>query len=189
QSYADSSTQNEFDIPAYFQSIFSTEESVLEIPSLNDISVYDIPHHSLVRFRAMIQNTGFGHEMFVSFYETSDHKGNKKWKFNKYSDDMDTECQSFDETGTDIEEIVRSTANMHLDSSKDEDRFKKVASKFPFPNEDHVAAIIKFYEKDDSLKVTDVVEFIGVLSHPKELSDDELEQDDTECSFDVTFSI
>ncbi|CAG8794749.1 13154_t:CDS:1, partial [Racocetra fulgida] len=45
-----------------------------QIPSLNDTSVYDIPHHSLVRFRAMIQNTGFGHEMFVSFYETSDHK-------------------------------------------------------------------------------------------------------------------
>ncbi|KAF0431049.1 putative alanine racemase-domain-containing protein [Gigaspora margarita] len=228
KSYANS-TQNEVDIPAYFKTIFSTEESVLEIPSLNDISVYDIPHHSLVRFRAMIQNTGFGHEMFVSFYETSDHKGNKKWKFNKYSDDMDTdvmfdfdpnthynqfderylyycvsvpgetqwakqvyrqECPSFNETETDVEEIVRSTANMHLDSSKNEDRFKKVASKFPFPNEDHVAAIIKFYEKDDSLKVTDVVEFIGVLSHPKELSDDEeLEQDDAECSFDVAFSI
>ncbi|CAG8508395.1 4124_t:CDS:10 [Cetraspora pellucida] len=193
QSYrTDSSVQNEFDIPTYFQTIFSTEESVLEIPSLNDTSVYDIPHHSLVRFRAMIQNTGFGHEMFVSFYETSDHKGNKKWKYNKYSDDMDTECPSFSETnesGADIEEIVRSTANMHLDNSKGENRFKKVASKFPFPNEDHVAAIVKFYEKDDSLKVTDVVEFIGVLSHPKELSDDELEQDDEECGFDVAFSI
>ncbi|CAG8508965.1 6508_t:CDS:10, partial [Scutellospora calospora] len=207
QSYrSDSSTQNEFDIPTYFQTIFSTEESVLEIPSLNDIPIYDIPHNSLVRFRAMIQNTGFGHEMFVSFYETSDHKGNKKWKFNKYSDDMDTdvmfdfdpntqynrfderylyycECPSFSEIGTDIEEIVRSTANMHLDSGKNGNGFKKVASKFPFPNEDH------FYEKDDSLKVTDVVEFIGVLSHPKELSDDGLEQGNEECGFDVAFSI
>ncbi|CAG8502286.1 3458_t:CDS:10 [Racocetra persica] len=185
---ADSSLQNEFDIPTYFQTIFSTEESVLEIPSLNDTSVYDIPHHSLVRFRAMIQNTGFGHEMFVSFYETSDHKGNKKWKYNKYSDDMDTDVMfDFD-------------PNIHYNKFDERYLYYCVS----VPGETQWAKQIscrsvrrlakqeltsKFYEKDDSLKVTDVVEFIGVLSHPKELSDDELEQGDEECGFDVAFSI
>ncbi|RIA93508.1 putative alanine racemase-domain-containing protein [Glomus cerebriforme] len=68
---------------------------------------------------------------------------------------------------TDIEDIVRSTANINLDDEKVSNDLKKVASKYPFPKENHIAAIVKIYEKDDSLKVTDVVEFIGVLNHPR----------------------
>ncbi len=45
---------------------------------MNDVSsMYDIPQYTLVRFRSMIQNTGFGHEVFVSSYEIINRDGVK----------------------------------------------------------------------------------------------------------------
>ena len=45
---------------------------------MNDFSsIYDVPQYSLVRFRSMIQNTGFGHEVFVSSYEVINRDGVK----------------------------------------------------------------------------------------------------------------
>ncbi|CAB4401661.1 unnamed protein product [Rhizophagus irregularis] len=196
------------DIPAYFKTIFASEESVNQIPSLNDVSnVYDIPQNTLIRFRSMIQNTGFGHEVFVSSYEIINRDGVKQRKFHKYSDEIIfkdenlndmQECinNKFSErqlfyctsvpgetswakqvyrqqnrfqssSETDIEDIVISTANINLNNEKVNIDLKEVASKYPFPKESHMAAIVKIYEKDDSLKVTDVVEFIGVLNHPR----------------------
>ncbi|RHZ53020.1 hypothetical protein Glove_452g44 [Diversispora epigaea] len=243
----ETSNIDEFDIPTYFKNVFNTTEDLMKIPSLNDTPIFDIPNHSLVRFRAMIQNTGLGHEIYASSYETRSQNGQKKWKFNKYTDDMDmdiddNEILDFDlnsesssiynnnqleerhlyycvsvpgetdwniiyflnvyvyaynnnsrrkqsssstETsiGTSIEEIIRSTANLSLDNDGNNNNnnnnnnkttgernsrlLKKLVSKYPFPNEHHVAAIVKIYGKDDDiLKVAEVVEFIGVLIHP-----------------------
>ncbi|CAG8622225.1 9567_t:CDS:10 [Acaulospora morrowiae] len=210
---AEASSKKEYDVPTFFQNVFATEESMFEIPSLNDTHFSDIPHCTLVRFRAMIQNTGLGHEMFVSSYETLGHDGHKQWKFNKYSDDMDVKDEildlnapgnQFDERHlyycnyaykkrdsssigieSSIEAIVRSTANLNLNNDKGTNiGLEKLASKFPFPNEDHVAAIVKIYDKDDSLKVTDVVEFIGVLAHPS----NEMDSQGDEFSLDAVFS-
>nr|CAG8454423.1 97_t:CDS:10 [Entrophospora candida] len=73
--------------------------------------------------------------------------------------------------------LEESTANLNLNNSDDEktsrddrmsdDEMKKVSAKFPFPNENHVGAIVKIYENENMLKVTDVVEFIGVFNHPR----------------------
>ncbi|GBB86215.1 hypothetical protein RclHR1_12650008 [Rhizophagus clarus] len=201
------------DIPAYFRTIFASEESVNQIPSLNDVSnVYDIPQNTLIRFRSMIQNTGFGHEVFVSSYEIADCDGVKQRKFHKYSDEINfkdvdmLECvnSKFSErqlfyctsvpgetqknrfqsgSETDIEDLVRSTAYINLNNEKVNVDLKEVASKYPFPKESHMAAIVKIYEKDDSLKVTDVVEFIGVLNHPRVETKNTTE---SRCEFNVS---
>ncbi|CAH1758757.1 4391_t:CDS:10 [Entrophospora sp. SA101] len=73
-------------------------------------------------------------------------------------------------------------ANLNLNNSDDQktsrdnrmsdDEMKKVSAKFPFPNENHVGAIVKIYESENMLKVTDVVEFIGVFNHPRNIPED-----------------
>ncbi|CAJ0756531.1 16389_t:CDS:10 [Entrophospora sp. SA101] len=78
--------------------------------------------------------------------------------------------------------LEESTANLNLNNSDDQktsrdnrmsdDEMKKVSAKFPFPNENHVGAIVKIYESENMLKVTDVVEFIGVFNHPRNIPED-----------------
>ncbi|CAI2186871.1 9649_t:CDS:10, partial [Funneliformis geosporum] len=192
-------------IPAYFKTIFASEGNVNQIPSLNDVScVYGIPQYTLVRFRSMIQNTGFGHEVFVSSYEMVNRDGIKQKKFHKYSDEivlkdenlndvlesLNSPCNEFSErqlfyctsvpgetqlrlkSETNIEDIVSSTANINLNDEKANNELKESSSKYPFPKENHMAAVIKIYEKEDSFKVTDVVEFIGVLNYPRKATND-----------------
>ncbi len=47
----------------------------LQIPSLNDTPLCDIPPNKLIRFRAMIQNTGLDHEIIVSVFESLNANG------------------------------------------------------------------------------------------------------------------
>ncbi|CAG8714942.1 1829_t:CDS:10, partial [Funneliformis caledonium] len=179
-------------IPEYYKTIFELGGNVNQIPSLNDVScVYDIPQYTLVRFRAMIQNTGFGHEVFVSSYEMVNNDGIKQRKFHKYSDEIILK----DENLNDVLESLNSPTNefserqlfyctsvpgetqSRLKSVTDieglhQNNLNKFTSKYPFPKEKHMAAVVKIYEKEDSFKVTDVVEFIGVLNYPRKATND-----------------
>ncbi|CAG8451508.1 3093_t:CDS:10 [Diversispora eburnea] len=192
---------NEFDIPTYFKNI----------PSINDTPIYDIPNHSLVRFRAMIQNTGLGHEIYASSYETRSQNGQKKWKFNKYTDDMDMDIDDNEILDTDLNSASSIYSNNQLEerllyycvsvpgetdwiNERNSRLLKKLVSKYPFPNEHHMAAIVKIYGKDDDiLKVAEVVEFIGVLIHPRinvnesnnnDSNNNNLQEDGNEFCFD-----
>ncbi|KAG9297888.1 hypothetical protein G9A89_018169 [Geosiphon pyriformis] len=193
-----------FGIPTNFKQVFDTEEAIQQIPSLNDIAARDIPSNTLVRFRAMIQNSGLGHEIYVSVFESLCTNGNQQWNLHKYSDDIDQASllspvydsaeSVFDERHlyycvsvpvflillygyTDINlsrpkknilnvrDLELLTSNLSIDEEYHDEH---IMSKFPFPNETHVSAIVKVYEKDESLKVCDVVEFIGVIDHPSQ---------------------
>ncbi|CAG8660113.1 12722_t:CDS:2, partial [Funneliformis mosseae] len=169
-------------IPEYFKTIFELGGKVNQIPSLNDVScVYDIPQYTLVRFRAMIQNTGFGHEVFVSSYEMVNNDGIKQRKFHKYSDEIILK----DENLNDVLESLNSPTNEFSERQlfyctsvpgETQSRLKSVTDiEGLHPNnlnKKHMAAVVKIYEKEDSFKVTDVVEFIGVLNYPRKATND-----------------
>lgn len=48
--------------------------------------------------------------------------------------------------------------------------------KYPLPGADHVAAIVKFYGSPDALRVSQLVEVVGVLSHPDTTLNQDTEQ-------------
>ncbi|CAG8535146.1 816_t:CDS:10 [Ambispora gerdemannii] len=194
---------NDYEVSENFKNVFATEAAIKMIPSINDICTDDIPSNTLVRFRCMIQNTGLGHEMYLSVFETFDSSGVKEEgshtnnNVNSFSSNLlDSPttvlderylyyCVSVPENNSNvikkrsndddsIEDLDRLATKLnlfddeqhHLENHNRRQLEKNyVASKFPFPNESHVSAIVKVYEKNDSLKVGDVMEIIGVLEH------------------------
>ncbi|CAG8564694.1 839_t:CDS:10 [Paraglomus occultum] len=62
-----------------------------------------------------------------------------------------------------IEGLTWQTASLSINNTDIDKRKKRIDSKYPFPNEKHIGVVVKIYEKDASIKVTDVVEFVGVL--------------------------
>ncbi|CAG8449847.1 8679_t:CDS:10 [Ambispora leptoticha] len=162
---------NDYEVSKNFKNVFATEETIKLIPSINDICADNIPSNTLVRFRCMIQNTGLGHEMYLNVFETFDSSGTKRRLSSRNNSNVIKKKPNDDDS---VEDLDRLAANLNLfyDEQKHlQDHHRRqleksyVASKFPFPDESHVSAIVKVYEKNDSLKVGDVIEFIGVLEH------------------------
>ncbi|RUS17592.1 hypothetical protein BC937DRAFT_89764 [Endogone sp. FLAS-F59071] len=140
----------------------------------------------------MVQDTGLGQEYFVSAFETTDEvTGAKKWSCYQYTDDpvpgqrdeIDVNAVGADLFGekqllycvsvpgeTTWAARIHAGAdngNIQIEDGSDQPSAQvtslSAAAKYPFPEEKHVAVVVKVYGRDESIKVADVVEFIGVL--------------------------
>ncbi|KAL1933589.1 hypothetical protein VTP01DRAFT_7679 [Rhizomucor pusillus] len=170
-----------FDPSDHFANLFATTDQRSQIPAINSVSVQRVPKNTLVRFRCMVQDTGLGPEMFVSAYKSN---SGTELKCYRYTDDpIDSDAAIFDESSnylcerfpvycvsppgetdwvkdrlypTELSTSFDGLSIENLESKKDD-------KKFPLPETEHSAAIVKFYQSAEALRVGQLVDVIGVM--------------------------
>ncbi|ORZ01013.1 putative alanine racemase-domain-containing protein [Syncephalastrum racemosum] len=137
----------------------------------------------------MVQDTGLGQEMFITAYKK---RGQQNLTCYRYTEDPITNNIP--------NELLSERAAMYCvsppgetdwfkgtlygsDAPELDDAFHRLTlqdkasnKKYPLPGADHVAAIVKFYDSPDALRVSQLVEVIGVLSHPDSSRDRDIEE-------------
>ncbi|KAG2216977.1 hypothetical protein INT45_011883 [Circinella minor] len=182
---------NEFDPSSHFMTLFPDNNAQNKIPSINNIPVERLPKNTLVRFRCMVQDPQMGQELFVAAYK---RPNDGRIVTTGYTEDLrDTEAGEFDlddvenhylgersvvycvsppgETywakqrlyGQDISDIME---QLNIQES-----ISPLPNKYPLPNTKHISAAVKFYGSadDNSVKVGQLIEVIGILSHPQKI--------------------
>ncbi|KAM0792235.1 hypothetical protein ACM66B_004930 [Microbotryomycetes sp. NB124-2] len=166
-------------VEAAFTGLFDDAAALQQLPSLTCSSTATNlpPNGTLVRFRAMVQDTGFGNELFravdshgkVLMYglETASAEATdpedysnlrERQVFWAVSPPAETEWFKKSQQDSDIDAGV---AKLSLDQDKPATSF---AHKYPLPSEPHFGCALKIYGQiADSLKATDVREFVGIL--------------------------
>ncbi|KAI8332209.1 putative alanine racemase-domain-containing protein [Chlamydoabsidia padenii] len=175
----------------------------------------------------MLQDTGLGQEMFISTYRKHENGIDKNLCY-RYTDDLvDMDMNQDDmipnqhlserssvycvsppgethwvkEYSKSTSDVVETMNNLNLQETSPSSSFT-LQQKFPLPGTDHIAAIVKFYDDTDSLRVGQLVDIIGVLGtrtnenldvtvDEQELFDSHLTQQykDTTVVHAITYSI
>ncbi|ORY61928.1 mini-chromosome maintenance replisome factor-domain-containing protein [Leucosporidium creatinivorum] len=188
-------------VEAAFSGLFSDASALAQLPAITSISTPSTlpPSGSLVRFRAMVQDTGFGSEVYKALGKNGDvlmfGKEEEGGDSDVASDDYSNlkERQAFyvvsvpGETAwvkenldkTTAESLEASVAALSLSNAEPTAEPTLLANKYPVPSEPHFGCIVKVYgEAADALKTTDVVEFVGVIGEtPLSSSFDDLVAD------------
>ncbi|ORZ27067.1 putative alanine racemase-domain-containing protein [Lobosporangium transversale] len=189
------SEKDDFGVMKHFQSLFNTREKLQKIPILDAESIKTLPLHSLVRLRCMVQDTELSQEVGL-FTSTiiSQPDGEEKTVCHRYSSEPQIDHELRDHTQDTID-LLNSYYCVSVPGEsqwvKDYERSKKnlerqvqdmtlgsnqpsevIPERYPFPNVDHFAAVIKTHSSDLSIGVTDVIEVIGVLGASDRLMTD-----------------
>ncbi|KAI9496672.1 mini-chromosome maintenance replisome factor-domain-containing protein [Zychaea mexicana] len=188
---------SEFDPANHFKSLFSDDNARNKIPSINNVPVQRLPKNTLVRFRCLVQDPQMGQELFVAAYKKPN---DGRVVCTGYTEDLrDTEAGEFDiddvanhylgersvvycvsppgETswakqrlyGRDISDAM----NQLNINEEGEEHKSPLPNKYPLPGAKHTSAAVKFYGSADAVKVGQMVEVIGVLSHPQKIESTE----------------
>ncbi|KAJ7582490.1 putative alanine racemase-domain-containing protein [Mycena floridula] len=155
--------QDESDFPvrvaAHFSEIFASPDAFADIPLLD---VRNPPEsfkntRSLVRFRAMVQDTSVSPQMYLA---------NAGWGIIDEKEPIDyadfRECT--------VVWAVSIPGESFWDASEDNVRAYKATSvhphKFPIPDAAHLGVQVKIYDNSsaDAMKSTDIHDFVGILS-------------------------
>ncbi|KZT03570.1 uncharacterized protein LAESUDRAFT_729151 [Laetiporus sulphureus 93-53] len=168
-------------VSEHFSRVFYTPEAFREIPTLDVQHGPDtFPDRSLVRFRAMVQDTSLSSEMYLSKSSSGKCGGWGIGFSEKEGQDMDyadvKECavlwavsvpgeSQWCSRELDGPEELQERTSLAVDrstSSCDPQR----AHKYPHPSVPHLGVQVKLYDTDSSeqLKATDVVTFVGILT-------------------------
>uniref|UniRef100_A0A0K3CHI2 BY PROTMAP: gi/472587858/gb/EMS25354.1/ mini-chromosome maintenance complex-binding protein [Rhodosporidium toruloides NP11] gi/647401640/emb/CDR48017.1/ RHTO0S15e05050g1_1 [Rhodosporidium toruloides] n=1 Tax=Rhodotorula toruloides TaxID=5286 RepID=A0A0K3CHI2_RHOTO len=146
-----------------FSQLLSDDNAVQQIPALTFLTTPSTlpPSGSLVRFRAMVQDTGMGSELYqaigegneVFMYGAEEGIGGNPEDYSKLK-----ERQLFY-----VVNLQSSVDRLSLSASSSSAP-APAASKNPNPAEPHFGLVAKVYgDSGESLKTTDVCEFVGVL--------------------------
>ncbi|KAF9113803.1 hypothetical protein BGX27_000773 [Mortierella sp. AM989] len=164
--------KNEFGVTEHFQNLFNTRERLLKIPVLDAQSIKTLPLNSLVRFRCMIQDTELSQEvaLFASSI-ISQPNGEESFETDHSHSLMDLRnsyyCVSVpgeSEWVKDYEHSKDTRLDDLLQGLKLEEKSSQVIpERYPFPEVDHFAAVVKTHSSDVTIGVTDMVEVVGVL--------------------------
>ncbi|GJJ73673.1 hypothetical protein EMPS_06031 [Entomortierella parvispora] len=179
------SESNDFGVAAHFQELFDTREKLLQIPSLDAQSVQQLPVHSLVRFRCMVQDTDLSQEIALfSSIVTTQPDGEEKLVCHRYSDGpqqdnviecvpdqdiMDLRnsyyCVSVPGVSAWAKEYDNAANQLSLEglTLDGDDAPQVIPGRYPFPRAQHFAAVVKTHASDINIGVTDMVDVIGVL--------------------------
>ncbi|KAG0665895.1 hypothetical protein C6P46_005989 [Rhodotorula mucilaginosa] len=166
-----------------FTSLIKDGGALAQVPSLTSLSTVDkLPANgSLVRFRGMVQDTGLGGELFPA----TNADGSKLFMYGREDDAADVAAEDYSklrerqlfyvvsvpgETAWAKEKLDQAPAealrgaleNLSLKDGAAASHL--TAHKNPIPTEPSFGLVAKIYgETDESLKTTDVREFVGVL--------------------------
>ncbi|KAG0164991.1 hypothetical protein DFQ30_009097 [Apophysomyces sp. BC1015] len=163
---------SEFDPSKHFAELFANPTERNQIPSINDVPIHQLPEKTLVRFRCMIQDTGLGQEIFITAYHNDDsNTGNKKIICHRFMDDPVDMKDGYPNEDHYLSErtAVYCVSPPDLNDAVgrlnigEKSKAATVHQKYPLPGCDHVAAIIKFYDSQETVRVGQLVEVIGVV--------------------------
>ncbi|KAI9268338.1 mini-chromosome maintenance replisome factor-domain-containing protein [Phascolomyces articulosus] len=184
---------SEFDPSSHFKSLFPNDNERKKIPTINNVTVEQLPKNTLVRFRCMVQDPQMGQELFVAAYK---RPSDGRIVSTSYTEDLrNTEAGEFDVDDVenhylgertmvycvsppgetiwakrklyhqDINDVMQ---QLTIQENGENDFKSPLSNKFPLPNTKHTSAAIKFYGlSQESVKVGQLIEVIGVLSHPQ----------------------
>ncbi|GAA5975722.1 hypothetical protein JCM21900_006293 [Sporobolomyces salmonicolor] len=170
-----------------FASLFQHGSARRQLPAITALSTstHLPPTGTLVRFRAMVQDTGFGSELYralgaedeVLMYgveepETSTaatqaevySKLRERQVFYVVSPPGETNWvkENLDDAST--EDLTSALEKASLSSSEQSTSAGSLVNKFPLPSEPHFGIIAKVYgDASDKMRTTDVYEFVGIL--------------------------
>ncbi|KIY43699.1 hypothetical protein FISHEDRAFT_53642 [Fistulina hepatica ATCC 64428] len=153
-------------VQSHFSSIFSDENAFKTIPSLNIAQpASSHPDRTLVRFRAMVQDTSHSPEMYLSQLPNGGCGG---WGI-----DHDASTHSIDYEHLKECHVVWGVSvpgQATWAGASDSTVFTHVSSlphKYPISESPHIGAQLKIYHTADAekMKATDIYDFVGVLTH------------------------
>ncbi|BGP38039.1 hypothetical protein JCM10450v2_001972 [Rhodotorula kratochvilovae] len=169
-----------------FSSLVSAEGALDQIPSLTSLSTSTTlpPQGSLVKFRAMVQDTGLGAELFQAI--SADRKrvlmygAEEEAAGSAASDDYsklrerqllyivsvpgETDWLKEHLDKASLTDLQASVDRLSLDASQAAPTSTASSSKHPNPAEPHFGLVAKLYgDAAEALKTADVCDFIGVL--------------------------
>ncbi|KAI8069857.1 putative alanine racemase-domain-containing protein [Gilbertella persicaria] len=137
----------------------------------------------------MIQDTGLGQEMFISAYQKLDSNGDLRLHCYRYTDEpLDEEIneqQAMQNEHLSERTLVycvsppgenhwaKEAHNAHAGSLSDQinrldikEPNQTIMKKYPLPGQDHVSAVVKFYnDSAETIKVGQLVEIIGIRAY------------------------
>ncbi|BGP30158.1 hypothetical protein JCM10296v2_001910 [Rhodotorula toruloides] len=183
--YAEDPSLDNFEkrVAETFSRLLSDDKAVQQIPALPSLSTPSTlpPSGSLVRFRAMVQDTGMGSELYQAVGEgnqifmygaeeegiggTSEDYSKLKERqlFYIVSVPGETEWLKENLDNASVSDLQSSVDRLSLHASSSSAPLA-AASKNPNSAEPHFGLVAKVYgDSGESLKTTDVCEFIGVL--------------------------
>ncbi|KAI5479566.1 hypothetical protein MNV49_003303 [Pseudohyphozyma bogoriensis] len=171
-------------VESHFKSLIATREARQQIPAITSLSTSaDLPVGKLVRFRAMVQDTGLGSEVFRAVGANKEVLGygiEEEGPEGPGGEDYSNlrERQIFylvnvpAETAWAKESLDKATAadvqasldKMALGGSS-QGASPLLANKHPIPSEPHFGCLAKIYgDAADKLKTAEVLEFVGIVS-------------------------
>ncbi|KAK2467094.1 hypothetical protein APHAL10511_001352 [Amanita phalloides] len=161
----------------HFKDLFASSSIYEEVPVL-DVAHPPLAHEdrSLVRFRAMVQDTSFSQEMYLARRSDGGCGG---WGLGDIGDALNANAE-FDYENlrechviwavsipgeslwcSDAPRVSNVSAHTMLPINSESHR----AHKFPLPNTPHIGVQVKIYDlPPESYKSTDLIEFVGVLT-------------------------
>ncbi|GAA6044679.1 hypothetical protein NBRC10513_004549 [Rhodotorula toruloides] len=165
-----------------FSQLLSDDNAVQQIPALTFLTTPSTlpPSGSLVRFRAMVQDTGMGSELYqaigegneVFMYGAEEGIGGNPEDYSKLKERQlfyvvsvpgETEWLKENLDDASVSDLQSSVDRLSLSASSSSAP-APAASKNPNPAEPHFGLVAKVYgDSGESLKTTDVCEFVGVL--------------------------
>ncbi|KAJ1966261.1 hypothetical protein IWQ62_002475 [Dispira parvispora] len=95
----DTSQSQEQEIVTYFREVFKIRSEYHKILSLNATDPFQITPRTLVRFRCMVQDPGFGNEMYIKWLPVGNRTDQEhQFQFHKFTDHIspDTETSEVD---------------------------------------------------------------------------------------------
>ncbi|GAA5863858.1 hypothetical protein JCM1840_005793 [Sporobolomyces johnsonii] len=170
-----------------FSSLFQNGPTRRQLPAITSLSTstHLPPPGTLVRFRAMVQDTGFGSELYraqgskgeVLMYgveepETSSAatqaedytKLRERQIFYVVSPPGETDWVKENLDGTSTEDLTSALEKLSLSSSEQSTSAGSLVNKFPLSTEPHFGIIAKVYgDAAEKMRTTDVYEFVGIL--------------------------
>ncbi|KAJ1831710.1 hypothetical protein LPJ63_004078 [Coemansia sp. RSA 2711] len=172
----------------HFQSVFGGSNAVKRIP-VYDQAQTELKSGSLVRFRCMVQDPGYGEELHLSVARVMNcETGEQQQKFSQYTDaehrlddgwevDYGSAANVF--TEKEVAYCVSvpgqsAWAQLEADSLESameamslggggSSRFAQSAEKYPIPGQRHSAALVKFYAPSTAPKASTVIDVVGIF--------------------------
>ncbi|GAA5833275.1 hypothetical protein JCM11251_005191 [Rhodosporidiobolus azoricus] len=174
-------------VSSTFNGLFEDVKARDQLPAITSLSTASSlpPVGTLVRFRAMVQDTGLGSELYraqgkegkLFMYGTEEaHAGGAEHHQEDYSKlrerqvfyvvsvpgETDWVKENLDKTP--VEDLQASVDRLSLNQSSSKSAPAPLDNKYPLASEPHFGLVAKVYGNiAEQLKTTDVCEFIGVL--------------------------
>ncbi|KAJ1653832.1 hypothetical protein IWQ61_006126 [Dispira simplex] len=184
----DTSQTQEQEIVTYFREVFKIRSEYHKIVSLNATDPFQVTPRTLVRFRCMVQDPGFGNEMYIKWLPVGNRTGQEhQFQFHKFTDHIspdtptsEVDCHTPDNIYAEKQlcycvTVPGENSWVGVHDTKDDPTTSVAAipsteSRQAFLSKKHIhglapfrAAVVKFYDLESVPKVGQIIEVVGIF--------------------------